>query len=458
MIIPKKKWLYIPIEAKSREYKAKLFLSILALKKGYNVMLGQQSFRIHVLITSLLPVGIYLDKSIWDVQTIKFKILKKRGHYICATDEEGLFYRNPESYLRRISLNSLKALDLFFAWGNEQANIISKKYPQIKNKIKVVGNPRIDILRREYINIYKKENDYIKKKYGKFILVNSNFPDVTTNTLKGKISEIEFLTNNVEEKEKEFWKNFFKYKSELFNLFLKAIKELAKSTSLRIVIRPHPAENPDLWIKEFKGFENVAIVYKYSANPWIIESEIVIHNGCTTGIEAFLMKKPVIAYRPIKSALYDQNLPNLVSKEINDEDELLNLVRLISENNDSLPIEYNKKLELLNDHIKFGEGLSSERILEFLELFDIKAKSFEISSFKKALIDIYVFLRKIICQNLRFYFRQNKKLKHKFPGITKKELKHDLDIVKDLINYKKKIDFLEIFPNQFIIFSDPIKN
>lgn len=454
MKIAKKKWLYIAIETKSREYIAKLFLSILALTKGYNVVLGHRSTRIFTNF-SFMPAGIYLDKSIWDIQSNTFKKLKKRGYYISSTDEEGFVYPNPENYLERISLNCLKLINLFFAWGQKEANIISNKYPQIANKIKIVGNPRIDILKRKYFDFYEKERNFIKKKYGKFILVNSNFPAVTTNTLSGQIEELKGLSNTFDE---NFWKNSFEYRSKLFKLFVEGIKELAKSTSLNIVIRPHPSEAPNYWIDEFKDYDNVKIVYKFSVNPWIIESEVVIHNGCTTGIEAFLMKKPVIAYRPIYSDQYDQELPNSISKEINTKVELIKWVKIFLENKNKFDVIYDEKIKLLKKHISLINGLSSLKILNLFNSLNANSYSFEISSLKKFILGIYVSIRKFILNIDRSFLHFNKNIKQKFPGIDKKELENDARNIKEILNFQKDVNILEVFPNQFILFTDLAEN
>ncbi|MHA1491131.1 MAG: surface carbohydrate biosynthesis protein [Promethearchaeota archaeon] len=454
MKIANKKWLYIAIETKSREYIAKLFLSILALEKGYNVVLGRRNIRLLTKFSSM-PPGIYLDKSIWDIQYNTFKKLKKSGYYVCSTDEEGLVYRTPDNYLERVSLKCLKLLNLFFVWGQDQANIISNKYPQIANKIKIVGNPRIDILKRKYFDIYEKESNYIKKKYGKFILVNSNFPHATTETLSGTIKELKSFTYNVDE---NYWKNSFEYQSKLIKLFIEGIKELAKSTSLFIVIRPHPSEDPNYWIEGFKDYDNVKIVYKFSVNPWIIESEVVIHNGCTTGIEAFLMKKPVIAYRPIYSDQYDQELPNSISKELNNKVELIKWVKIFLKNKNKFNEIYDEKIKLMKKHVSLINDLSSLEILNHLNSLNANSYSFEISFLKKFILGIYVSLRKFVVNLDISILHINKIKKQKFPGIDKKELKNDARNIKDILNFQKDINILEVLPNQFILSTDLAEN
>ena len=454
MKIANKKWLYIGIETKSREYIAKLFLSILALEKGYNVVLGRRNIRLLTKIPSM-PPGIYLDKSIWEIQTNTFEKLKQKGFIICATDEEGLVYRNPKFLLERISFNSLNLIEYFFTWGQQQATIILDKYPQFENKIKNVGNPRIDILKEKYFDIYKKERNYLKKKYGKFILVNSNFPDVTSNTLNRNIEVLKGLTNIIDE---NFWKNSFIYHSKLLELFIDGIKELAKSTNLNLIIRSHPFEKPNFWIEEFKDYDNVKIVHKFFINPWIIESELVIHNGCTTGIEAFLMKKPVIAFRPIFSDQFDQKLPNSISKEINTKEELKKWVRIFLENKNEFDLIYNEKLKLLKKHISITNELSSLKILNHLNSLNIDAHSFEISTLKNLILGIYVSIRKFILNLDRSFLHFNKTSKQKFPGIDKRELKNDIYVIKELLNFQKDVKVLEVFPNQFILFTDLAEN
>jgi hypothetical protein len=54
----------------------------------------------------------------------------------------------------------------------------------------------------------------------------------------------------------------------------------------------------------------------------------------------------------------------------------------------------------------------------------------------------------------KYYLKSNRNLNQKFLGIKKKELRNDLETIKKILNYKNNIEILEIFPNQFILFSN----
>ena len=41
---------------------------------------------------------------------------------------------------------------------------------------------------------------------------------------------------------------------------------------------------------------NLKIIYKYSATPWIIACDVFIHSGCTTSLEAAILKKYCMFY------------------------------------------------------------------------------------------------------------------------------------------------------------------
>jgi hypothetical protein len=100
----------------------------------------------------------------------------------------------------------------------------------------------------------------------------------------------------------------------VFHSFEDMLPRLAKAFPDRnIVLRPHPSENHDTWRKIAAGIPNVQVIYEGSVIPWLLASELSIHNSCTTGLEGALMGKPALAYRKVRSRTYDSFLPHRVS-------------------------------------------------------------------------------------------------------------------------------------------------
>jgi hypothetical protein len=94
----------------------------------------------------------------------------------------------------------------------------------------------------------------------------------------------------------------------------------------RIVVRPHPSEDHDAWRREVAGLANVTVAFEGSVIPWIAGSDALIHNSCTTGVEAYLLGKPVIAYQPATDDVLDSHLPNALSRQAFEPEELVAMV------------------------------------------------------------------------------------------------------------------------------------
>ena len=73
---------------------------------------------------------------------------------------------NKEFTHRRFSEEGLQLMDVIFTWGNNHKNELIELYPSLKEKLKIVGNPRVDILKDISKQFYAEE---IKK--SKIIMV-----------------------------------------------------------------------------------------------------------------------------------------------------------------------------------------------------------------------------------------------------------------------------------------------
>jgi surface carbohydrate biosynthesis protein len=367
------KWMYVPIEVKVRELEAKVLFSATAVKHGYNVLLGSMG-GIKKNIKNY-PNGVYVSKDMYDVRSNDFKKIKEMGHKIVSWDEEGLIYINENIFLQqRFSENSLRYIDRIFTWGKNQKQLILSKVPNINEKIINVGNPRIDILKKEYRDIFKDKVKKIYDKYGEFILINSNFG------FGNHVNGIDYIkdiikkhTEKYNEIDDNFYNEYYKYNKKMFEQFKEDLKKLSNSLNqINFILRPHPSENFNSWKQLFSDFTNVKVVHKGNVVPWIMASELVIHNSCTTGIESVLLNKPTISYMPIQSEEFDIFLPNEISQKTFNLNELINLIDKIiySENNNNLN-DYQKSI--LEKYIfNYNEELSSEKIIEVINQIDIE--------------------------------------------------------------------------------------
>ena len=65
------------------------------------------------------------------------------------------------------------------------------------------------------------------------------------------------------------------------------------------------------------------MIHEGDVVPWLSGADAVIHNSCTTGLQAYLLGKPVISYMPVAFDKYDQYLPNALSDKVQSIEELI---------------------------------------------------------------------------------------------------------------------------------------
>ena len=88
---------------------------------------------------------------------------------------------------------------------------------------------------------------------------------------------------------------------KMYKLFSKLITTLANKTDLRIIVRPHPTD-PITNYDCLKKDKNVSVIKKGSISEWIHNAKIVVHSGCTGGLESSLRGYPTVSFLPFKSS------------------------------------------------------------------------------------------------------------------------------------------------------------
>lgn len=377
MYIPpnKYKWLLIPIENYVREFYGKLLFSAVAAERGWGIIMAYKG---DIRFNPPDMSGVVIDLNMTsDERASRYM---SHGWRVSAWDEEGLLYNNRDVYAhRRLNDEALKKFDFIFLWGENQCKDILNYKNEIKEKLVLTGNPRFDLLRPDLREFYSRDATTLKRKYGKYILINTTFGDV--NHYFGKNNVFKVLTGKSLTKEQELDQIAReKYKVQLLRAFIDMLPAFsAHFPEHKIIIRPHPSENFDTWRLAAKDLPNVMMIHEGDSIPWMLSAEIVIHNSCTTGVQAYLLGRPVIAYRPVYSDKYDMYLPNALSYQAQDIDQLITLVRELTANRVSADQEAEKEKRLIaQEYITGLEGpWASDRIMDELEKLDIHPQIFD---------------------------------------------------------------------------------
>ncbi len=368
----KYRWLILPIETKVRELDGKLLLAALAAERGWGVIIGHKDSMAEV---SSEIQGIVIEKDGYS-SNIRINQYLATGKPVCVLDEEGLVYLNSlDYYRRRLNVENLKKIKYYYLWGGIQHRDVLEHVKGIEDKLILTGNPRFDLLRPELRNYYKPEAEGLKRRYGNFILVNTNFADsnhfLGTEWVLKNHRRTGFIKTSQEEAQET---KFIKYQAKIVDAF----KEMITKISIRypnhtIILRPHPSENHNTWNGIAQNHNNLIVIHEGDVNAWLMAADLMIHNSCMTGIQGFLLEKPVISYMPVQSDEYDYFLPNALSIKTTTIDQLFSTIdnNIKDPNSNSLE-DRNNMLEISHQYITGMDGnFASERILDTLDNFNI---------------------------------------------------------------------------------------
>lgn len=368
-------WLYISLETKVRELFAKLLLSCFAAEAGFRVIIGRNN-QVESYILDM-PIGIFLDKDPDHGKLARFQKIFEKGHKIVIQDEEFSIYRSDNQLFidRILTDETFDIIERLFTWGKTDTEIITLMLPGVSRKITRTGSPRIDILRSEFLPIFEDDANNIKKMYGQFILINTNFG--YNHYLGFSYGEVQ-LKKRLEKYGNELetiWKENLSIEKETFQQFINMIRSLSMAfPDHTVIIRPHPSENHEVWRNLMSEQSNVRVIHEGSVIPWIFAADAMIHNRCTTGIESYVMNTtPTFAFCPIESTKFDMYVPNDLSIKVDSIAELIDKLDKVLRKTDSTHadlIESDKKT-IADRHLDSLNGMyACERIVD--ELIDIK--------------------------------------------------------------------------------------
>ncbi len=415
-----------PVEIASRELLFKCYLSMQFAKRGHICYVGSKR-SIQLAIQSCKSF-VYFDKGFHlGVSELMHEKIKAKGGLIVSLDEEGAVdFEDDSTILSRYHDKLFEKADLVFFWGEYQKRLIQESRLK-KTSCFVSGHPRFELLKPAFHGFYKEDIEDIKNRFGRFILINTNMG--FGNNLRGD----SFVVENYGKRFKNIESLIAQDKLKI-SKYQSLIRRLALHYDYNIIVRPHPEENLETYVKEFETFDNVKVLFEKSAVPWLIACEQMIHMDCTTGIESLMVGKKAISYLPkcLKEELLTL-LPIKASIRTSTEDEVIQYINTKISSVDSIQSE---PFEWLEERFAFNLN-SSEIIVEAVNEFissvddssDGQLNSRQISNHKAKEL-----LRK-------FLGRKNVLVNSKLNGMNKSEVEKIKSLVIKGDRFMKDIEF-----------------
>lgn len=294
---------YLPLEIKHRELPSRLLIAAHVLADGKPVVIGNHWSMTDEANLAALPPGAFLFKTCNKIQGSVMTDAKAAGHFVAATDEEVLVFNEDTGFTLAFSDAAADALDLFFAQDNNHKAALTHRFQTLR--VEVVGNVRADLMRMKGGDALAQTDPRISA-LQPYVLFNMNYASINSiwndgNTLNiGVAEETGAFDGPDREARKKVFFDTVEWERGNHDAMLELLGWAVRSIKgLRFVIRPHPGERPDYWRQISASATNTVVITDSDPHPWIAHAVLVVHTGCTTGLEATLMKRPVLNLLPV---------------------------------------------------------------------------------------------------------------------------------------------------------------
>ena len=452
--------LIIPVESQWREFDAKLLLACIAATRGHPALIGPNR-EIESRIASF-PKGIYLAYRMKSGNAKFFRILGKLGHQVVAWDEEALVHLPPEMYYsRRLSPDACQMVSHLFAWGKDNVDLW-RRYRHLPSDmpIHVTGHPRGDLLRPELSAFYQHEAEALQDKYGQFFLINTNFKHVNAfypfqNLFQsaGSAGEKPKFGRSAVGMTIEYAKGFEKLKKALFSDFQQLIPAITRAfPDNKIIVRPHPVEDQKVYQRLAAQSRQIHVTNEGNVVLWLQAAKALIHNGCTTGVEAYLMGVPAISYRSTVNEYYDNGfyyLPNRLSYQCFNFEELRDTLTQILA--DKLgPLKGPDTQAIIDKYLIAQEGLlASERIVDVIDKIIEEQSKLSRPGIRDRIQGWSMTIRR----RMRKRDKRTELRRHRYPGITTRELLNRVSRFQQVLGIRTDLKVKQILNQIFKISS-----
>lgn len=317
MLLKDRKAILIPVEEIVRELDYKLILAVLLARPSNQIFIGNHTDIYE--FGKQLQGGLYVGKNVLNVSPTRltecYEHLKQRQFRVIFLDEEGAFFQGgQEQWKKRLSSrldpNWMQEEDTLCTWGDFQTRHYSDQVKGKGPKIVTTGHPRFSLSHPDYAYLYKEEIDKLKSKYGRFILFNTNFK--YANHMHG--ADYYFQLNSIapeDQEQRDYFLAFWAHTQRRLVSFIELVNEISnRFPDYQIVLRPHQAESEACYKQWFAHIPRTHVTHEGRLQAWLHAAEALVHDGCTTGVEAWVGRKRVVVYHPHDDERFNFDIPN----------------------------------------------------------------------------------------------------------------------------------------------------
>ncbi|MEO5882399.1 MAG: hypothetical protein ABIQ06_08280, partial [Caldimonas sp.] len=106
------------------------------------------------------------------------------------------------------------------------------------------------------------------------------------------------------------------------------------------------------------------VVHEGNVVPWLMAARVLLHNGCTTAVEASVLDTPAVSFMPVSSEIYDYHLPNGLSHQAQTPEAVRESLAAIMSGRLG-PVDIEVRRRLFDRHLAATDGaLACDRVLD----------------------------------------------------------------------------------------------
>ena len=233
---------------------------------------------------------------------------RRRGILVGVLDTEGAAGKNADQFAGMVArMDCASFINVYCVWGTEQYDAFRRAEIVPSDRLRLTGCPRFDFCAMPWRAALPKPT------HSSFILLNTNFPTVNPRFSRG--SEDETKSMVAAGFTEVFARTFIADARRAYEGILNTTEQLARDfPDAKFVLRPHPFEDATAYLR-LRG-PNLSVHQEGSALEWIALCRLLIHQNCSTALEAIMMGVEPLSLDWLNTPALKLDGPTSVSQRI----------------------------------------------------------------------------------------------------------------------------------------------